>query len=94
MITKDKEDNSSALQNISSKPIKGNLPEIEHLCTEEVPQGEKKLERGIVSNTTETISTRWIFGAGTVSSVNCVEPHTINLDTIFSFHSLVKLVDI
>ena len=41
MITKEKDDNSSSLQNISSKPIKGNLPEIEHLCSEELPQGEK-----------------------------------------------------
>merc|ERR1712107_96570 len=41
MITKDKDDLSSAMRNISTKPIKGNVPEIEHLCREELPQGEK-----------------------------------------------------
>jgi len=41
MITKDTDDFSSNMQNISYKPIKGNVPEIEHLCPEELPQGEK-----------------------------------------------------
>jgi len=41
MITKDKDDFSSAMRNISKKPIKGNMPEIEHLWREELPQGEK-----------------------------------------------------
>merc|ERR1711963_1317009 len=41
MITKDKDDFSSAMRNISTKPIKGNMPEIKHLCREELPQGEK-----------------------------------------------------
>merc|ERR1712004_868410 len=41
MITKDKDDFSSAMRNISTKPTKGNVPEIEHLCREELPQGEK-----------------------------------------------------
>merc|ERR1712004_484777 len=41
MITKDKDDFSSATRNISTKPIKGNVPEIEHLCREELPQGKK-----------------------------------------------------
>merc|ERR1712107_580251 len=40
MITKDKDDFSVAMRNISTKPIKGNVPEIEHLCREELPQGE------------------------------------------------------
>merc|ERR1712107_679018 len=41
MITKDKDDFSSDMRNISTKPTKGNKPEIEHLCREEMPQGEK-----------------------------------------------------
>merc|ERR1711963_1069193 len=41
LITKDKDDFSSAMRNISTKPTKGNVPEIEHLCREELPQGEK-----------------------------------------------------
>merc|ERR1711963_9903 len=41
MITKDKDDFSSAMRNISTKPTKGNLPQIEHLRREELPQGEK-----------------------------------------------------
>merc|ERR1711963_666373 len=41
MITKDKDDFSVAMRNISTKPIKGNVPEIEHLCPEELPQGKK-----------------------------------------------------
>merc|ERR1712018_440593 len=41
MITKDKDDFSSAMRNISTKPTKGNMPDIEHLCREELPQGEK-----------------------------------------------------
>merc|ERR1712004_54064 len=41
MITKDKDDLSFAMRNISTKPIKGNVREIEHLCREELPQGEK-----------------------------------------------------
>merc|ERR1712004_860685 len=41
MITKDKDDFLSAMRNISTKPIKGNVPEIEHPCREELPQGEK-----------------------------------------------------
>merc|ERR1712107_168138 len=68
LITKDKDDFSSAMRNISTKPTKGNVPEIEHLCREELPQGEKKLDRVIVSTTSEADSTRWTVGAGTVSS--------------------------
>merc|ERR1712018_1088966 len=41
MITKDKDDFSSSMRNISTKPTKGNLPQIEHLRREELPQGEK-----------------------------------------------------
>merc|ERR1712004_658290 len=41
MITKDKDDFSSAMRNISTKPKKGNVPEKEHSCLEELPQGEK-----------------------------------------------------
>merc|ERR1712107_528029 len=41
MITKDKDDFSSAMRNISTKPINGDAPDIEHLCREELPQGEK-----------------------------------------------------
>merc|ERR1712018_551426 len=41
MITKDKDDFSSAMRNISTKPTKGNMPDIEILCPEELPQGEK-----------------------------------------------------
>merc|ERR1711963_451516 len=41
MITKDKDDFSVAMRNISTKPIKGNVPEIENLCPEELPRGEK-----------------------------------------------------
>merc|ERR1712107_116326 len=41
MITKDKDDFSVAMRNISTKPIKSNVPEIENLCPEELPQGEK-----------------------------------------------------
>ena len=40
MITKDKDDFSVAMRNISTKPIKDNMPEIEHLCRAELPQGE------------------------------------------------------
>merc|ERR1712047_147048 len=38
---KDKDDFSSAMRNISTKPTKGNVPEKEHPCREELPQGEK-----------------------------------------------------
>merc|ERR1711963_581010 len=65
MITKDKDYFLSA---ISTKPIKDTVPEIEHMCREELPQGEKKLDRVIVSTTSKADSTRWIVGAGTVSS--------------------------
>merc|ERR1711963_1307827 len=41
MITKDKDDFSFAMRNISTKPTKGNVPEKEHPCREELPQGEK-----------------------------------------------------
>merc|ERR1712107_944876 len=41
MITKDKDDFLSAMQNISTKPTKGNVPEKEHPCREELPQSEK-----------------------------------------------------
>merc|ERR1712107_746177 len=41
MITKDKDDFSSAMRNISTKPTKGNVPEKEHPCREELTQGEK-----------------------------------------------------
>merc|ERR1712018_659285 len=41
LITKDKDDFSSAMRNISTKPTKGNMPDIEILCPEELPQGEK-----------------------------------------------------
>merc|ERR1712107_826446 len=34
-------DSSVAMRNISTKPIKSNVPEIENLCPEELPQGEK-----------------------------------------------------
>merc|ERR1712018_96620 len=36
-----KDDFSSAMRNISTKPTKGNVPEKEHPCREELPQGEK-----------------------------------------------------
>merc|ERR1712107_503857 len=39
MITKDKDDFSFAMRNISTKPTKGNVPEKEHPCREELPQG-------------------------------------------------------
>merc|ERR1712107_102167 len=41
MITKDKDDFSFDMRNISTKPTKGNVPEKEHPCREELPQGEK-----------------------------------------------------
>merc|ERR1712004_571963 len=65
MITKDKDDFLSA---ISTKPIKDTVPDIDLLCREGLPQGEKKLDCIIVSTTSDANSTRWIVGAGTVSS--------------------------
>merc|ERR1711963_716324 len=77
MITKDQDDFSSAMQNISSKPIKDNMPEIEHLCRAELPQGEinwtVSSPRTLLSNLPTSISS---------SILNC----SCSLGTIESSH--------